>query len=113
MYVLPRVSWRNEKAHHGALFVLRQAFVGYLKSSTMKFSTALVLASLVHTASAFSAAAPASNGAATGTPDPVEKSMRGIDTDDAFDPTGGDSPAVSRNNNDEVWVPQVREQYAH
>lgn len=42
--------------------------------------------------------------------------MRGIDdqtatnTDDGpiFDPTEGDNPALIRNNNDQVWVPQVR-----
>lgn len=34
--------------------------------------------------------------------------MEGIDSDpDTFDPTEGDSPAMIRNNNGEVWVPQV------
>ena len=74
----------------------------------MKFSAALILASFFSTASAFSAVAPSSNGAATGNPDPVDKSMKGIDAEGTFDPTGGENPALIRNNNDQVWVPQVR-----
>jgi hypothetical protein len=75
----------------------------------MKFvSAALILASVTGTASAFSAVAPSSTGKATGNPGPVDKSMRGIDKDEStFDPTGGESPALIRNNNDQVWVPQV------
>jgi hypothetical protein len=35
--------------------------------------------------------------------------MKGIDKDPStFDPTAGDSPALTRNNKDQVWVPQVR-----
>jgi hypothetical protein len=83
--------------------------VGKTKPLTMKFSTALILASMVNAASAFSAVAPPSSGAATGNPEPVDRSLRGIDKDEAtFDPTTGDSPALTRNNNDQVWVPQVR-----
>jgi hypothetical protein len=34
--------------------------------------------------------------------------MEGIDRDpDTFDPTEGENPAVTRNNNNEVWVQQV------
>jgi hypothetical protein len=34
--------------------------------------------------------------------------MKGIDSDaDTFDPTSGTSPALIRNNIDQVWVPQV------
>ena len=74
------------------------------------FSAALLLVSLTSSVSAFSAVAPSSAGTATGNPDPVDRSMRGIDKDDStFDPTSGDSPALTRNNNDQVWVPQVRE----
>ncbi len=43
--------------------------------------------------------------------EPVDKTLQGIDTaadHDTFDPLGGDSPALIRNNKDEVWVPQVR-----
>lgn len=86
----------------------------------MKFS-AVLLATLASSAKAFS---PSSNGRAvfasnvatdssveTGpSTDPVDKSLKGIDTDaehDVFDPLGGDSPALVRNNNEEVWVPQV------
>lgn len=74
----------------------------------MKFYTAFFLSSLVSSVSAFSAVAPSSASAATGNPDPVDRSMKGIDQDAAtFDPTTGESPALIRNNNDQVWVPQV------
>jgi porphobilinogen synthase len=39
----------------------------------------------------------------------VDKSLKGIDNGadhDIFDPLAGDSPALIRNNKDEVWVPQ-------
>lgn len=75
----------------------------------MKFYSSVLLASMVSVAAAFSAVAPASSASATGSPDPVDRSMRGIDTDPAtYDPTAGDRPAVTRNNNDQVWVQQVR-----
>jgi len=41
--------------------------------------------------------------------DPVDKTLTGIDTDakyDVLDPLSGSAPALIRNNNDEVWVPQ-------
>ncbi len=74
------------------------------------FATALFLASSAISASAFSAVAPVSNGAASasGSPDPVDKSLRGIDAEGSFDPVDGDNAALTRNNNDEVWVQQVR-----
>ena len=73
----------------------------------MKLSTALVLASMVNTASAFSAVSPSTS--ATGNTEAIDRSLKGIDTDETvFDPTEGKSPALIRNNNDEVWVPQVR-----
>jgi hypothetical protein len=75
----------------------------------MKFCTTLILATFASSASAFSAVAPPSNGAATGNPEPIDRSMKGIDSDaDTFDPTSGTSPALIRNNIDQVWVPQVR-----
>ena len=75
----------------------------------MKFFSAAILLATVSNVAAFSAVAPSSAGAATGNPDPVDKSMRGIDKEPStFDPTAGDSPALKRNNNDQVWVPQVR-----
>lgn len=78
-----------------------------LQPKTMKFTTALILASMASTASAFSAVAPSSSGASLGNTDPVDKSLRGIDGDDStFDPTEGDNAALTRNNNDQVWVPQ-------
>jgi hypothetical protein len=77
--------------------------------SAMKFHSSVLLASMVSAAAAFSAVAPASSASATGSPDPIDRSMRGIDNDPAtFDPTAGDRPAVTRNNNDQVWVQQVR-----
>lgn len=73
----------------------------------MKFSTALILASFVNSAAAFSAVAPTSSVSSTGNPEPIDRSMKGIDSDpNTFDPTEGESPALIRNNNDQVWVPQ-------
>ena len=86
----------------------------------MKFS-AVLLATLASSVQAFS---PSSNGRAVlatnvatdpsvevgPSTDPVDKSLKGIDANaehDVFDPLGGDAPALVRNNNDEVWVPQV------
>ena len=78
------------------------------------YATTLLIASLTASAAAFSAVAPkksAAKAASGGGPslDPIDRSLKGIDADaDTFDPTAGDSPALTRNNNDEVWVPQVR-----
>ena len=81
----------------------------------MKFS-AILLTTLASAASAFS---PSSNGRTIFTNNvatdsiveagAVDKTLQGIDGDAKgdFDPLGGDSPALIRNNNDEVWVPQV------
>jgi hypothetical protein len=86
------------KIFRSSLFVSLVAVVS-IKPVTMKFSTALVLASFVNSASAFSAVAPGS----------IDRSLRGIDSEEsAFDPTAGESPALILNNNDQVWVPQVR-----
>jgi hypothetical protein len=70
----------------------------------MKFCTAaLLIASWSVSVSGFSAVAPGS----------VDRSLKGIDSDDSvFDPTTGQSPALQRNNNDEVWVSQVCERGA-
>jgi len=41
----------------------------------------------------------------------IDRSLLGIDRDakhEVIDPTDGDSPALQRNNNEEVWVPQRR-----
>jgi porphobilinogen synthase len=86
----------------------------------MKLSSSLILASILSTGAAFS---PSSNKAsftarnvatepevATGpSTEPVDKTLAGIDDGaehDVFDPLGGDAPALVRNNNEEVWVPQ-------
>lgn len=80
----------------------------------MKFCTySLLIAYLAASASAFSAVAPKSGAAKAangGAPDldPIDRSLKGIDADaSVFDPTTGENPALTRNNNDEVWVPQV------
>ena len=44
-----------------------------------------------------------------GSDESIDRSMKGIDADaSTFDPTSGDSLALKRNNNDGVWVEQVR-----
>lgn len=86
----------------------------------MRFS-AILLSTLVTAASAFS---PSTTGRAAFTSlnvatepevsagpsqDPVDKTLNGIDDGakhDIFDPQAGDKPALIRNNNEEVWVPQ-------
>jgi hypothetical protein len=72
----------------------------------MKFlSATLLIASLTASASAFSAVAPKSAAAKIA---PVDKTLQSVDADpNVFDPTSGENPALTRNNNDEVWVPQV------
>jgi len=75
----------------------------------MKTITAtLFLASSAITVSAFSAVAPKTSvvTSATGSSEPIDKSMRGIDDESAFDPLEGENPALIRNNNDQVWVSQ-------
>jgi porphobilinogen synthase len=84
----------------------------------MKFCNGfLLVASLVGSSSAF---APQLFGARTSntarfvaepaaSEEKIDRSLEGTDDNvkyDAFDPTSGDSPAVSRNNNGEVWVKQ-------
>ncbi len=86
----------------------------------MKFS-AVLISTLFTAASAFS---PSSQGraftaryvatepevSAGPSTDPVDKTLKGIDdaaTHDVFDPLSGNGPALTRNNNEEVWVPQV------
>ena len=78
------------------------------------FAAAFFLASSCLSASAFSTVAPSSAGSAlrmTDSPDPVDYSMRGIDAEGSYDPVEGDSPALIRNNNDGVWVEQVRAEH--
>jgi hypothetical protein len=72
----------------------------------MRFvSATLLIASLATSASAFSAVAPKSAVAKAGS---VDKTLQSVDADaNVFDPTSGENPALTRNNNDEVWVPQV------
>lgn len=76
----------------------------------MKFCTTLLaFALLAGNAAAFSAVAPkpaAAAAAVSEAVEPVDRSMTGIDAPGSFDPTDGDSPALKRNNNDEVWVDQ-------
>lgn len=71
----------------------------------MKFLlSSLLLASLTSSAAAFSATVPRSTAPNL---EPVDRTMEGIDAEGAFDPTEGENPALTRNNNDEVWVSQV------
>eukprot|EP00585_Thalassiosira_rotula_P008172 CAMPEP_0196142046 /NCGR_PEP_ID=MMETSP0910-20130528/10855_1 /TAXON_ID=49265 /ORGANISM="Thalassiosira rotula, Strain GSO102" /LENGTH=402 /DNA_ID=CAMNT_0041403297 /DNA_START=20 /DNA_END=1228 /DNA_ORIENTATION=- len=77
----------------------------------MKISAAII-ALTVASATAFAPSAPTTRTTAlfgAGNTDPVDPTMNGIDDNlaySSFDPTSGDSPAVSRNNNDGVWVKQ-------
>ena len=77
---------------------------------TMKF-TALLLVTLTKASNAFSPIMESKTGTklfVLPPSDPVDKTMRGIDTDDStFDPTGGENPALARNNKGEVWNKQV------
>lgn len=66
----------------------------------MKFS--LLLLSFLSSAAAFSTVTPKMSA------DKIDRSMKDVDETMAFDPTGGDAAALQRNNNDEVWVAQVR-----
>jgi hypothetical protein len=78
----------------------------YTRTTTL----AVFLLSLVASgASAFSAVAP--NRAGPVAKGAVDRTMQGIDAAGAFDPTAGENPALSRNNKDEVWVPQVGRRY--
>ena len=74
---------------------------------------ALFTASCAYSVSAFSAVAPSSSGSVTGSgsSDEIDRSLRGIDDEASFDPTAGENPALKRNNNDQVWVPQVRNEF--
>eukprot|EP00523_Entomoneis_sp_CCMP467_P001927 CAMPEP_0168749212 /NCGR_PEP_ID=MMETSP0724-20121128/16589_1 /TAXON_ID=265536 /ORGANISM="Amphiprora sp., Strain CCMP467" /LENGTH=406 /DNA_ID=CAMNT_0008797093 /DNA_START=18 /DNA_END=1235 /DNA_ORIENTATION=- len=80
----------------------------------MKFSAACFLFFTLSTgAAAFSAVAPKASGAAQaadgGAPslEPVDKTLKGIDSDDSvYEPTSGNGAPLTRNNKDEVWVSQ-------
>lgn len=76
----------------------------------MKFTT-LLLAVLAKASHAFSPMMESKIGTklfVLPPSDPVDKTMRGIDSDDStFDPTGGENPALARNNKGEVWNKQV------
>ena len=60
---------------------------------------------LLTSVAAFSAVAPQKGGSTAATN--IDRSMKGVD-DGAFDPVEGENPALKRNNNDGVWVEQVR-----
>mmetsp|Transcript_30588 Transcript_30588/g.50509 ORF Transcript_30588/g.50509 Transcript_30588/m.50509 type:complete len:402 (+) Transcript_30588:34-1239(+) len=76
----------------------------------MKYSTILALVLAVASVDAF---APTFSGRSASilraeqeTPEPVDKSMKGIDAEGSFDPTTGPNPALQRNNLGEVWNEQ-------
>jgi hypothetical protein len=84
------------------LWLLNPLIAMFTRTTTL----ALFLLSLVASgASAFSAVAP--NRAGPVAKGEVDRTMQGIDAAGAFDPTAGENPALTRNNKDEVWVPQV------
>lgn len=80
----------------------------------MKFSS-LLIASILGTAAAFAPAPRFGTYSALNMVEPVPKgaidrTLNGIDDEakhEVFDPTVGERSALKRNNNDEVWVPQV------
>jgi hypothetical protein len=75
----------------------------------MKLLSALTFLAWTHSVTGFSAVAPkATTPKATGNPEPVDKTMRGVDAAGSFDPTQGENAALKRNSNGEVWVPQAR-----
>ena len=105
MCVLFPSAWIFIFLHPSSFSIPQQQQQPTRNTITMRFTTALIFASLAHTASGFSAVVPSS----TGTPAPVDKSMRGVDPPDTpFDPTEGETSALTRNNKDQVWVSQVR-----
>jgi hypothetical protein len=77
----------------------------------MKYSTILSLVLAVASVDAFAPTFVGTTSRASSlyaaNPDPVDKSMKGIDAEGSFDPTAGSVPALQRNNNGEVWVEQV------
>jgi len=86
----------------------------------MKFSnTLLLVASVLAGTDAFTPSTPIFGARTRATtqiastpianPEAIDHTLKGVDDDaahDVFDPTEGSNPAVSRNNNDEVWVRQ-------
>jgi len=72
----------------------------------MRFYTTAIL-SLACLASHVAAFSAVSRPVTTPTTN-IDKTMEGIDAPGSFDPTEGDNPALKRNNNDAVWVDQVR-----
>jgi hypothetical protein len=81
--------------------------IRFIERTTMKLISTLALLAWAQSVSAFSAVAPKAAGSFVSSPDPVDKSMQGIDDAGSFDPTEGDNAALTRNNVGEVWVPQV------
>jgi hypothetical protein len=72
---------------------------------TMKFLLLGYCSLALSSVAAFSAVAPKKTDVASSM---VDRSMKNVDAGPAFDPTTGAAPAVQRNNNNEVWVSQVR-----
>lgn len=85
----------------------------------MKFTTTILCISFgATTVSAFSPSLISSNSKlqlyAEASSDAVDRSLKGIDDaadHSVFDPLTGSRPALIRNNNEEVWVPQVTSTY--
>lgn len=72
---------------------------------SMKFTLfALLVSSIPVSASAFSAVAPIRGDSVGGS---IDRSMKDVDENISYDPTQGENAALTRNNKNEVWVPQV------
>jgi len=69
----------------------------------MKLFSTLILAVFANGVDAFSAVVPSKTAPSL---EPIDRTLRDIDSDSTFDPTSGKNPALTRNNNDEVWVSQ-------
>jgi len=75
----------------------------------MQWSTLALSLLTVSSVSAFSQIAPTSAGTPSGLGETIDRSLRGVDLGaqhDVYDPLGGSRPPLTRNNNDQVWVPQ-------
>jgi hypothetical protein len=97
-------------SHYYSLSLLAFLLIVHLTSLAMKFS-AILFASLVAASYGFSPIMKSKTSTSLfvePTSGPVDKTMKGIDSDpNTFDPTGGANPALTRNNKGEVWNLQV------
>ena len=88
------------------LVILADRFFDNAETTAMMKTRALLLTLCAASAAAFSAVAPKAGAGAVAKGE-IDRSMKGIDKKGSFDPVEGENAALKRNNNDEVWVPQV------